>query len=147
MKLLVTRSAFTGLSTIGSLAVDGAPFGHTLEPPKKEDDSKPRAIPCGTYDVSIRYSPKHGRLIPHVENVPGFSEIEIHIGNFPRDTEGCLLVSHSISNVPDQILGSKTAFDSLFRMLSEAKEKGEEITITYVEAEPKPAEQTDAASA
>ena len=131
MKLLVTRKTFTALSTIGDLSVDGAFFGYTLEPPKRSE--KPCCIPLGTYDVTIRYSSKHSRLIPHVENVPGFSEIEIHIGNFPRDTEGCLLIGNVASSVPDQILGSKVAFDCLFRLLTEAKEKEEAITITYTE--------------
>lgn len=133
MKLLVTRKTFSELSTIGELAIDGAFFGHTLEPPKRED--KPCCIPLGTYDVSIRFSEKHKRLIPHVENVPGFTEIEIHIGNFPKDTEGCLLVGNITSSTPDQILGSKVAFDCLFGLLSEAKEKAEPITITYREAD------------
>ncbi len=131
MNLLVTRKTFTTLSTIGDLAIDGAFFGHTLEPPKR--DQKPCCIPVGTYDVSIRYSQKHVRLIPHVENVPGFSEIEIHVGNFPKDTEGCLLVGNVVNSTPDQILGSKVAFDCLFRLLTEAKEKDEPITITYME--------------
>lgn len=133
MNLLVTRKTFTEFSTMGELSIDGAFFGHTLEPPKR--DFKPCCIPLGTYDVSIRYSVKHCRLIPHVENVPGFSEIEIHVGNFPHDTEGCLLIGHSVSSVPDQILGSKVAFDCLFRLLTDAKEKGDPITITYQEKE------------
>lgn len=131
MNLLVTRKTFTALSTMGELAIDGAFFGHTLEPPKREE--KPRAIPLGTYDVSIRWSERHQRLIPHVENVPGFSQIEIHVGNFPHDTEGCLLIGNVVSSTPDQILGSKVAFDCLFRLLTDAKEKGEAITITYTE--------------
>lgn len=132
MNLLVTRQTFTELSTMGALAIDGAFFGHTLEPPKRE--IKPCAIPLGTYDVSIRWSERHQRLIPHVENVPGFSQIEIHIGNFPHDTEGCLLIGNIVSSTPDQILGSKIAFDCLFRLLTDAKEKNEPITITYTEA-------------
>lgn len=132
MNLLVTRQTFTELSTMGELAIDGAFFGHTLEPPKRE--TKPCAIPLGTYDVSIRWSERHQRLIPHVENVPGFSQIEIHIGNFPHDTEGCLLIGNVVSSTPDQILGSKIAFDCLFRLLTDSKEKNEPITITYTEA-------------
>lgn len=133
MKLLVTRKTFSTFSTIGELTADGLKL-FTLEPPKRAE--KPRAIPEGTYDVSIRWSPKHGRPIPHVENVPGFEEIEIHIGNFPGDTEGCLLVGRTVGPNPDFIGASRPAFDELFRKLTEAKEHGEAITITYQEEAP-----------
>lgn len=130
MKLLVNRNKFTGLSTEGTLLVDGQFSGFTLEPPNR--DIKPCAIPPGTYDVTIRWSEKHKRLIPHVENVPGFEDIEIHIGNWPKDTLGCLLIGQKEG--PDFIEGSKLEFDELFRRMTEAKAMGDPITITYTEA-------------
>lgn len=130
MNLHVTRTTFTQFSTCGTLTVEGKTF-YTLEPPKR--DYKPCCIPLGTYDVSIRWSEKHKRLVPHVENVPGFTEIEIHVGNFPKDTEGCLLVGRSSGT--DQVSGSRLAFDALFSILSDAKETDERITITYTEKE------------
>ena len=132
MKLLVNRTDFTSLSTEGELSVDGQPFGFTLEPPRKFAGTKPRAIPPGTYDVTIRFSPKHNRLLPHVENVPGFDDIEIHIGNWPKDTLACLIVGQKKGH--DFVSGSKLEFDALFHKMTEAKEKGEPITITYTEA-------------
>lgn len=131
MNLEVQRKTFTDKSIIGELFLNGAHEAYTLEPPKH--DFKPCAIPVGTYDVTLRYSPKHGRIIPHVENVPGFSEIEIHIGNFPKDTEGCLLVGQSLGPVPDEILGSGAEFQPLFDKLQTANAEGEPITITYSE--------------
>lgn len=130
MNLLVTRKTFSPFSTIGELTTDGLKL-NTMEPPRRE--AKPRCIPAGTYDVSIRWSPKHGRLIPHVENVPGFEEIEIHVGNFPADTQGCLLVGRTVGPNPDFIGGSKLAFEELFHKLADAKDRGEAITITYQE--------------
>jgi hypothetical protein len=128
MNLLVTRDTFTPFSVGGTLKIEEHTF-YTLEPPRR--DEKPCAIPCGTYDVTIRWSEKHKRLVPHVEHVPGFEEIEIHIGNFPKDTLGCLLVGQSKNT--DFVGGSALAFEVVFRILSEAREKGEPITITYVE--------------
>lgn len=130
MNLLVTRTTFTAFSVSGTLLIDGHTY-YTLEPPKRAE--KPCAIPCGTYDVSIRWSEKHKRLVPHVENVPGFEEIEIHIGNFPKDTLGCLIVGQAAGT--DQVVGSRLAFDAIFRILSDVKESGEPITITYTEKE------------
>jgi Family of unknown function (DUF5675) len=133
MNLRVERSIFSSFSTIGDLLIEGEHECHTLEPVWLDSDGiKPRAIPEGTYKLSNRFSPKHNRAVPHVENVPGFEEIEIHIGNFPHDTEGCLLVGQITGPHPDFIGGSGLAFAALWEKLVPTWDRGEEITITYV---------------
>jgi hypothetical protein len=137
----VQREFLTSKSTIGRLFLLGAGGQadfqcYTLEPVQLHEDVKPRAIPSGTYELTLRNSPKHGRLIPHVENVPGFSEIEMHIGNFPRDTEGCTLVGKT--REVDSIGLSHAAFDALFeKLLAAASEPHEGVQhvgyITYVD--------------
>ena len=102
----------------------------TLEPPFADDTVKPRAIPAGTYPLTIRYSAKHGRLVPHVENVPGFTEVEIHWGNYPKDTEACLLVGTMQGT--DFVGHSVEAFNDLFLRIQEALAQGEQ-TITYID--------------
>ena len=118
MNVSVQREKLTQQSTIGRLTIGGVDgfFVYTLEPETREDQVKPRAIPAGTYALTIRFSPKHGRLVPHLELVPGFDEIEIHIGNYPRDTQGCTLVGRT-NPQPDFIGGSHAAFDDLFGRL------------------------------
>lgn len=49
------------------------------------------AIPVGEYPITIYDSPKHGN-IPLLSNVPGRSMIEIHEGNWERQSLGCILV-------------------------------------------------------
>lgn len=97
--LAVRRQWFTPRSTCGQLAIDGRPECYTLEPVKlpDDDDTKPRAIPDGTYPLTIRWSPRFKKAVPHVEQVPGFSSIEIHIGNFPDDTIACTCVGQNHS--------------------------------------------------
>lgn len=97
INLKINRHIFTARSTSGQLFLNGAFECFTLEPVwiPQPTDVKPRAIPEGQYPVSIRWSPKFQKLVPHVENVPGFSEIEIHIGNYPEDTEGCTIVGQT----------------------------------------------------
>jgi hypothetical protein len=129
MKLEVKRQWFTNSSTVGELFVDGVHFCYTLEPPTRDDEIKPRAIPVGTYDVRIGWSPTHHRLIPMVGGVPGFTGVEIHIGNYPRDTEGCLLVGRTKDE--DEVGESTPTFCRLFSLLSEAEARAEEITISY----------------
>ena len=132
MNLTVERHNFTAHSTIGELLIDGVHECFCLEPVWRDDDVKPRAIPEGTYPLKLRYSVKHGRDVPGVEDVPGFSDVEIHIGNFPKDTEACLLVGRTIGPNPDFIGGSKLAFADLWEKLLQAWDKGEAVTITYV---------------
>jgi Family of unknown function (DUF5675) len=123
MNLKVQRKWLTPQSTIGELTVADRPDDalklYTLEPIQRTDGAKPRAIPAGTYALTIRISPKHGRLIPHVEGVPGFSEIEIHVGNQAKDTEGCTLVGRTRPET-DFIGQSHAAFDCLFALLMDA---------------------------
>ncbi len=134
MNLKVERQIFSPYSTIGELFIDGVHQAYTLEPVSTEEDIKPRAIPEGIYTLTNRFSPKHDMTVPHVENVPGFDEVEIHPGNFPKDTLACLLVGETRST--DFVGGSKMAFHDLMAVkLVPAWERGEAITITYAKKE------------
>lgn len=53
------------------------------------------AIPTGKYKVSMTYSPKYKREMPHVMNVKGFTGIRIHSGNTAADSEGCILLGNN----------------------------------------------------
>lgn len=116
MLLTVTRVWRTDNSTCGMLDIDGVFQAYTLEPRTDQYQGKPYCIPTGTYDLILLPSPHFGCVTPHVQNVPGFSEIEIHWGNFPKDTEGCTLVgrSHAIDFVGE----SRLAFDALMQKLA-----------------------------
>lgn len=127
MELKVIRDRFTPLSTGGVLYIDGVQECYTLEPPKLDPPAKPRAIPVGCYAVTLRFSPKHNRNVPHVEDVPDFEAIEIHIGNYPHDTEGCLLVGSGRGT--DSVISSTPAFEALYSKLQTA----DAITIEYTE--------------
>lgn len=53
------------------------------------------AIPKGHYVVDTKFISRrfHGRRLC-LKGVPGFSGILIHEGNYPRDTQGCILVGY-----------------------------------------------------
>ncbi|CEM15728.1 unnamed protein product [Vitrella brassicaformis CCMP3155] len=63
--------------------------GHTLE---LENQLKGH-IPTGTYDGYVRRDPGSKNLGPRIElkNVDGFERIQIHEGNYVRNTEACIL--------------------------------------------------------
>jgi hypothetical protein len=118
MNLAVRRQWFTQQSTAGQLAVNGQAECFTLEPVTLPEGStvKPRAIPDGTYPLTIRWSWRFKKAVPHVESVPGFDAIEIHIGNYPKDTEACCCVGQTHPE-PDFIGLSAVAWTALMAKL------------------------------
>ena len=129
----VHRQILTPLSTIGKMAIDGVFFCHTLEPPIRQAPAKPRAIPAGQYPLTIRWSTRFGKDMPHVEDVPDFGGIEIHVGNYPQDTEGCLLLGQTVGR--DFVGNSIPAFRDFFERLTKALEGGPQ-KITYYDLPP-----------
>lgn len=123
--LQLTRMLTNDACTIGELICLEEPLLKlsTLEPPRRTPPLKPRSIPAGTYDVTLYKSPHTGYKVPLLHDVDDFSEVEIHIGNFPRDTKGCILVGLKIEG--NSIGYSKSAFDLLMATLKDA----ERITI------------------
>ena len=105
-------------------------------------------VPAGTYQIKLRkeggfnarYTKKYGNFhkgMLHVQDVPGFEYILIHTGNTDEHTSGCLIVGDSQENnqlVKYGFIGkSVQAYKRIYTPIAEALEKGEEVTITYVE--------------
>lgn len=110
MNVNVNRDLYSSRSTQGRLSIDGAFECFTLEPARRADDIKPRAIAAGTYPLTIRWSFRFKKHVPHVEKVPGFDAVEQHIGNFPDDTEACTLLGDARGPQADFIGRSLIAF-------------------------------------
>lgn len=127
MKLTLKRIALKPDYTIGKLYIDGKYFCDTLEdtvrklPAEKKIPGR-TAIPAGTYRISVTYSPKFGRDLPLVENVPYFTGIRIHRGNTPQDTAGCILVGEN--KAIGKVLNSTLYEKELTEMLSDAERSG-----------------------
>jgi Family of unknown function (DUF5675) len=113
MDIRVRRDLYSSLSTQGQLLLDLQHFCYTLEPPIKTDGTKPRAIPTGTYPLTIRWSDEFGKHVPHVEDVHDFIAIEQHIGNYPKNTKACTLVGMERGPLPDFIAHSLKAWTAL----------------------------------
>ena len=129
MKIEVISDTFSEYSTIGKMYIDGVYECLTLE--DKIRNKKlygETAIPRGTYHVTIDYSPKYKKPMPHILNVPGFEGIRIHSGNTAKDTEGCILLG--LTKGVDFIGSSVKAFNKFYSKLEKAYEAGDEITIT-----------------
>jgi hypothetical protein len=128
IKLLVKREFFAETYTIGKLYVDGVYFCDTLENPVRPDGVKipnETAIPYGTYEVIVNFSPKFKRVLPRLLNVPMFDGILIHRGNSVKDTSGCILVGEN--KVKGMVLNSTPYEEKLVELLKDKKDI--EITI------------------
>jgi hypothetical protein len=130
MKLELKRTECGKTCTIGELLVDGKHECWTLEDVVRSDGVKvygETAIPAGTYQVDITYSPRFKRDLPLLIGVQNFIGIRIHPGNTASDTEGCILVGQGKGK--NVILESRAAFAMLMGKLCSAKNRGEPITI------------------
>lgn len=76
------------------------------------------AIPAGLYRVILTPSQRfHGKVLPLLEDVPGFSGIRIHPGNTSAETEGCILPGESTDGT--RVTGSTLAFGIIMARLHE----------------------------
>ena len=100
MKIIIHRYKNIADGTVGKFELVGVNTvlmtGYTLEPagPDTTERGKDRRIPAGLYSVVWHRSAKFNRILPvlHNEQVPKDRYIEIHAGNYPKHTEGCILV-------------------------------------------------------
>jgi hypothetical protein len=117
--------------TIGSMSVDGDWEAWTCEdvvrPAGAGKVPGNTAIPAGTYQVIVTYSPHFKQDLPLLVNVPNFEGVRIHSGNTPADTEGCLLVGHD--RYSKSIGHSRFAFAALFTKITDAVRRGEKISL------------------
>jgi len=90
-KLEITRELKSDKGILGSLSVNDEHLCYTLELPWKENERNVSAIPVGEYKAILRYDKKDQWRL-QLDNVKDRDGIQIHIGNYTKDTKGCILV-------------------------------------------------------
>lgn len=135
MKLKVERLWKKPGYTVGRLYVDGKFFCNTLEDTVRDLNRERKvlgktAIPYGEYKVVFNWSPKFGRNLPRLLNVPAFEGILIHPGNTADDSSGCILVGKNTK--VGRLTESRYTSDRLNVLVKDAQRKGESITIEIV---------------
>lgn len=81
------------------------------------------AIPAGTYELKLRneggmtaryykrYPDMHRGMI-WLQDVPNFTFVYIHVGNYPKDTYGCILVGNRAKQ--DMLEASRKAYKRIY---------------------------------
>lgn len=131
MTIEVKRRPSTAQSTLSEWLVNGAFECYGIEdvvrPASEAKVYGKTAIPAGTYQVIISWSPRFKRQLPLLLNVPGFAGVRIHPGNTAADTEGCLLPGTGAGS--NTVTNSRVAFEKLFKKI-EAAAKKERVMLT-----------------
>ena len=138
MKLTLLRKTQTSRATLGDLYIDNSFVCHTLEDVVRDLGPKGEgkvfgetAIPAGTYKVIVNMSPRFGKLLPRLLDVPYFTGILIHKGNKSADTHGCILVGNAIGG-DDLVTDSTGAWEAFFPKVKAAFDAHESIVINVV---------------
>ena len=142
MELVLTRNIHSSDYTIGEIRIAGKFECYTLEDEYREVKVKGETrIPAGVYVIKLKtWGGFHGRYLKrfgkdfhkgmlHLQDVPGFDQILIHIGNTEKDTMGCVLVGATRDVVKGTIGGSEIAYRRLYPKVAKALLAGEKVTI------------------
>ena len=144
MKLLVERFTSDKDATISAIYLDNIFQCFGLEDEYREEKvASETCIPTGSYKVGLRttggFHARYGKKFSdihqgmlHVQDVPGFEFILIHVGNTDGNIAGCLLVgTGSRAGEGDMpIQSSRVAYKRLYSKVIEA-EKKEDLGIEY----------------
>jgi hypothetical protein len=117
--LTLTRISQSAFATYGQLSdAEQRQYAVTLELPWENNQHDVSCIPAGSYHAVRRLSHLHGGTGVHdydvfeLMDVPSRGAIELHIGNLPHDSKGCILLGSNFGTVNGQhgITGSQAAF-------------------------------------
>lgn len=133
MELTLNRCFKGDTYTIGTLYINGVRYCDTLEDKVRDLAREPKisgrtAIPAGRYKVIVTVSPRFGRELPRLCDVPYFEGILIHRGNTNEDTSGCILVGEN--KVKGKVINSTAYEVKLTQWIKEAVTAGSEVWIT-----------------
>lgn len=113
------RFSSTSTCTRGELMLHKTKF-QTLEPSKV-------IIPDGEYLIrlshSVTFSKKYpytvnlGGKVPEIIGIGGHSGLRIHVGNYPSDTRGCILIGQK--GTDSSVINSSLAYRQFCVILSE----------------------------
>jgi hypothetical protein len=141
MELRLNRIDRTATYTGGILSVlKGGKWVHiadTLEDPIRKlgpnGEGKVYGNTCilpDRYKVELTWSNRFKKILPVLIGVLFFAGIRIHIGNWTKDTDGCILVG--LKRNGNALISSAAAMKLLMDLLTQAQADKEDVFITIV---------------
>ena len=122
MEITLIRDTDSGKSTIGRMYCCDEFLCRTLENSWKNNERMISCIPEGMYEMELkeygRFYEEYKHPIIMLKDVPKRSEILIHIGNYPKDTHGCILLGDSVGK--DAVWNSRKTYNNLYPLISQA---------------------------
>lgn len=124
--------------TFGILTINGDVVATLEDQIRDEKVHGETAIPAGTYKLELRNEggktkhyakrfPEMHKGMIWLRNVPDFTYVYIHIGNFVEDTEGCILVGERART--RSLQSSTKAYQRIYPKIVKMIEEGCQITI------------------
>ena len=146
MLIQVLRYSTTPDDTLGMMLINGVLACYTIEDTQRavKVDGQTR-IPSGTYRLTLRnvggmtgrYSERFDfhRGMLHLQDVPEFQWVYIHVGNDEDDTLGCILVGDNPPNIgADQRVGSSAvAYSRIYPLIYDAIMRGEQVNVQVMD--------------
>lgn len=124
MDMVLCRTDYREDGVFGKLLANGKEVAVTLE----HSYGLTPKLPSGSYTCKLSPHRLHGMdhdfLTYEVTGVPGHAGILFHWGNWEKDSEGCILVGHTVASSPtgQMVTGSKATFQSLMQLQAGAQE-------------------------
>jgi hypothetical protein len=133
LRLRIDRQHSGKDCTSGQIALEGNIVGYTLERPWEGNIPLISSIPAGSYHGHVR-SRTNDRWRIELSDVPGRTNIQLHVGNFIADGVGCVLIGSNLRSDLCTLTDSKTAFDKFkLAFAAAAAKKGQSDNDTPVE--------------
>ncbi len=118
-KINIDRKIKGANCTQGYILVNGVVIAYTLELPDVINKDYISSIPKGVYSAFIRTDGRKGWRI-ELDNVPQRENIQIHVGNYTSQIEGCILIGTKVDLDNCAVLNDfkREAIDTLQKMFN-----------------------------
>ena len=112
----IQRLSYSRTETMGIMRINNLRF-FTLELPWLDNQKNISCIPTGEYNYIKRASPGKGYEVIELVDVPDRAYIQIHLGNYTRQIEGCILPGTGLKDIDRDgvidVTNSEEAFNQI----------------------------------
>lgn len=142
VEITLSRGHDSGESTVGIISTKNKAFVSLEDTHRDIKVAGKTCIPKGRYEIKFRevlsgltrkYQSQFDWFEYHLmlQNVPNFNYVYMHIGNYPKNTDGCILVARTLdTSREDMIQNSRQSFKEFYILISDHLKLGNKVFIT-----------------